>query len=205
MKRSISFYLIVLSLIVIAIPVSFLGVTGITSLKGRGTPVIGNRFSNDQDPKISDKQLDDVIAKIKTLENVDDVHVNLATGTLRVYVLDKELSKDKLSSTGESIYNMVDSVLSVEDYFTKSGSKKQYDLEIHTFNLEKVNEENENDYVYGIYVKNANMEKPYSQTLTTPLSEEMVQFFIEEEEYNSRPIEEEVIDDNDEDEVEEEE
>ena len=60
---------------------------------------------------------------------------------------------------------------------------------------EKVTEETEADYLYAIYVKNGNMEKPYSQILTKAQSDEMVKFFEEEEAYNSQPHEEEPIED----------
>lgn len=189
-KRSKAFYAIVISLLILAIPTSFILYTGITSLMGRGKPIVGKRFANDQDPKITEASLNTVVTSLKSLEGVSNVDYNLQTGTLRIYILNEDANKDSLGKKLKEAFDVVVSELSVETYFTQSGVKKQYDLEIHGFNQLKPTDETIESYVYGIYVKNASMTEPYYQTLTTPLSQEMVDFFIEEEEYNSRPKEE---------------
>lgn len=194
-KHSISFYLIIISLIILAIPMTFLGVTGINSLMNRGKPVIGNRFSNDQNPKIEASDLESLKGSLSTIEGVEDVKLNLAAGTLRIYLLNPNLNSDALKQTQQDAYDIIDETLEIDTYFKTEGIKKQYDLEIHVYNQEKVTEETEADYLYAIYVKNGNMEKPYSQILTKAQSDEMVKFFEEEEAYNSQPHEEEPIED----------
>lgn len=189
-RKLIANVAIVISLVILMIPVAFLGVTGIQSMMGRGKPIFGRRFANDHKPEIKDKQLDEIQNLIKGIEGIEDVEVNLQSATLRIYALDESLSEDSLRDKQEIIYELVGSVLNVEDYFTSHDGQKQYDLEIHLYNIDDVTEDNMSDYVYGIYVKNANMQKPYSQILTTPQSQEMVDFFIEEEEYYNKLEEE---------------
>lgn len=186
-KKNITVIAIIVSLIILAIPTTFILVTGVKSLMARGNPVIGNRFSNDQNPKIKDKDIKAVESAVKELPGVESLNVNLAAATLRVYVLDSSLTADNLSEKESAIYDGVTSILSVEDYFTQDGIKKQYDLEIHIFNQATVTEASKPSYVYGVYLKNAGMEKPKSQILSTPISQDMVDFFIEEEAYNNQP------------------
>ena len=205
-KHSLSFYAIIISLLILAIPATFLAVSGISSLRGRGKPVVGNRFNNDHDPAIKEEDIKTLISQIEGLEYVSKANANLASATLRIYVLDESLTTDSLESKQKEIYELVNGVLDIESYFTKTGAKKQYDLEIHLFNLDAVNETNEESYVYGLYVKNSNMTEPYTQTLSEPLSQEMVDYFYETEAYyedlENQEYEEEELDNEDDVEVE---
>lgn len=186
-KKTLSFYMIIISLIILLIPISLLAVSGIRSLSERGNPVVGDRFKNDHDPKITDADIENLTNQIKQITGIEDARLRLTSSTLRVYVYEPNISTDNLGTMQKEIYNEVDSVLKIEDYFTSNRSQKQYDLEIHIFNQTSPDE----DYFYALYTKNANMSEATSQVLTTPMSQEMVDFFIEEEE-NRRKLEEEL-------------
>lgn len=185
-KKNIANIAIIISLIILAIPVAFVGVAGVQSLMTRGKPITGRRFANDLNPEIKTKQIDKLKKKIEALDGFENVEVELKSATLRVYALNESLTEGNMKTNQESVYGLVGEELSIEDYFTAHDGKKQYDLEIHLYNTEDVTDDNKSDYVYGIYVKNANMEKPYAQILTTPQSQEMVDYFIEEEEYQNQ-------------------
>lgn len=170
-KRTWAFYTIIISLIILAIPVVYLGYTGIASLMSRGEPIVGNRYNNDLDPAITNTDLDNVE---KALSDFEDVKVSLKTSTLRVYLLNSSMTKDNLESTVNDAYERITAILSAESYFTAQGVKKQYDLEIHAFNnLE------DDAYVYGVYLKNSNMVSPLLDVMSAPKSQDTVDYFYE--------------------------
>lgn len=178
-KSSLASKVIIISLIILAIPTSFVAYTGIKSLMGRGTPVVGNRFSNDQDPKISNKDVQALEEELSASIAGPQFKVELASATLRIYALDASITTDTMEGLQKSIYDVVTTRFSEETYFTKSGTQKQYDLEIHTFNEAKPSDESKENFQYGIYVKNSSVEKPYSQVLSQPLSQSTVDYFYE--------------------------
>lgn len=185
-KRSIASIVIIVSLIILAIPASLIAYTGITSLMSRGKPIVGKRFSNDLDPKIDQKSLDTIEKELSVVLNDSKVSVTLKSATLRVSVLDETLTEGNMLDAQETIYGIITATLPEEEYFTKSGTKKQYDLEINTFNQLKVTEETQDSYVYGEYIKNSGMKKPQSQLLSKPISQDLVDYFWEQEELNNK-------------------
>lgn len=172
-KRSWKSYAIIISLVILAIPTAFLAVTGIKSMIGRGEPQVGSRFKNDLDPKISDKQLE--ILK-ETLSDLGEINVSLKTATLRIYVKDESISKENLEEKLKIVYDNTVEILDEEKYFTAKGVQKQYDLEIHGFN-----DKEDEAYVYGILNKNSKMTNPVYQLFTEPRSEEIVEYFYDQE------------------------
>ncbi len=198
-KRSIASTVIIVSLIILSIPTALVAYTGIKSLMGRGKPVLGSRFANDLDPQIKKKDVEELHKELTAAYPEMKIEVNLATGTLRVYAIDANLTKDSLQTLEKGVYDLVTSKLSVEDYFTKVGEEKHYDLEIHVTNMIKVSEEEQANHIYGMYYKTSSMTEPQSQLLSEPLSQDVVDLFNERQEYlDSEPedIEEEEYDDN---------
>lgn len=168
-KKTWAFYAILISLIIFAIPLVYLGYTGIVSLMNRGEPIIGTRFNNDLDPVISD---DDLKLLETTVVDFEKVAINLNTATLRIYITDSNLTESNLESTLKGVYDQVISVLDVESYFTARGVQKQYDLEIYGDNGLS-----DDAFVYGLVSKGSNAEVVTYQLLSKPLSSEMVDYF----------------------------
>lgn len=169
-KRTWAFYTIIVSLIILVLPVAYLGVTGIRSLLERGTPLVGDRYQNDLDPAIKDKDLE----TLKTaLAEYEQVNISLKTSTLRIYVLNDSITESNMNDFLTGVYEKVLGVFDKETYFTTRGVQKQYDLEIHAFN------DSEEAYAYGLLVKNANMEEPLFDLLSEPRSQEIVDYFYE--------------------------
>lgn len=181
-KRDWSFYAIIISLIVIAIPVSVLGYLSISAAMGKGAPIFGNRFTNDHDPQITEEHVTTIHENVSKLEGVLEAKVELKSATMRVYLLVDESSKEETITKLLTVaYEAVIDVLDVDTYFSTLGIQKQYDLEIHGFNMATVNEETQSAYVYGLLNKNANMLEPKTQMLTTPQSQEIVDYFYKVE------------------------
>lgn len=181
-KRDWSFYAIIICLIVIAIPASVLGYLSISAAMGKGEPIFGNRFNNDRDPQISEEHITSIHEKVSKLEGVLEAKVELKAATVRLYLLVDESSKEEaVTKLLSDAYATVIDVLDVEIYFSTLGIQKQYDLEIHGFNMSTVNEDTVGTYVYGLLNKNANMLEPKTQMLTTPQSQEIVDYFYKVE------------------------
>ena len=190
-KRTWAFYTIIVSLIILILPVAYLGITGIRSLLERGTPLVGDRYQNDLDPAITDKDLETLKS---ALAEYEQVNVSLKTSTLRVYILSDTVTEATVNDLLSNVYEKVLSVFDKETYFTTRGVQKQYDLEIHAFN------DSEDAYAYGLLVKNANMEDPLYDLLSEPRSKEMVDYFYEVDVETQEPeaeVEGEVSEEND--------
>ncbi|AMC92648.1 hypothetical protein AOC36_01145 [Erysipelothrix larvae] len=176
-KKDWSYYVLIVSAVIIAIPVLFLGYVALTATRGSGAPVSGNRFENDLNPAIQQSEINTIVSNITALDGVDAAFAELKTATLRIYVLAPDASEETLKTTATNAYAKVTETLDPEVYFTIQDTKKQYDLEIHVYNQKEVTEESKPDYIYVLYWKSSNMEEPSAQVLTTPLSQEIVDYF----------------------------
>lgn len=189
-KRTWAFYTIIISMIILILPIAYLGVTGIRSLMERGTPLIGDRYQNDLDPVITEDDLETLKTALGELEQVN---ISLKTSTLRIYVLSDSITEDNVNDRLSEVYEKVLGVLDKETYFTTRGVQKQYDLEIHAFN------DSEEAYAYGLLVKNGNMDEPIYDLLSEPRSQEMVDYFYEvdiQTQQETEPVEGEVSDES---------
>ena len=132
-----------------------------------GTPVLGNRFEGDLDPAITKNQMNDVESAVKALGGQDNAFVTMKTATLRVYVdVADDANEETVNAKADEVYNTVASILDPAVYFTKTDSKKQYDLEIHVYTLpERTDAEGEN-FIYVIDTKTSNMAEPQKQTVS---------------------------------------
>lgn len=174
-------YLIIISLLIFLVPLSVLGYSGYKAVTGKGKPIVGSRFNNDLDPMIEDSQIDEVVSLLQNTDGFLDVKASLKTAVLRIYILNDATSEELIIKYLNSAYKNITSILDDSLYFTSRGIQKQYDLEIHAYNIENVTDENKADYHYGILTKNGNMEKANVQIVSSPMSQEMVDFFYEEE------------------------
>lgn len=190
-KRDWSFYAIIVCLIIIAIPVTYLGVSIISAWMQQSNPIIEDRFAGDLNPSITDTDLSEIETSAASLEGVEGVFTSLTTGTLRVYVnTDDTLPQENYETLSRSVYDSVIAKLPVATYFTSDASKQQYDLEIHVYNLEKTTDETQDQFIYYLLNKTALMGEPNVQALTEPASAELVETFrrIQEEKDNPTPV-----------------
>ncbi len=166
-KISASTIIIIVGILVICIPFVILGSILISASKATGTPVVGNRYENDLNPAITEQQITAIESRIASDSQVESVNIELVTATLRVYVdMQDRLNEDEASILANSVYEDVVSTLDVNTYFTKTGTKKMYDLEIHLYNnLEFSGSE---QYLYLITTKNSGMSEPLVQIVSVP-------------------------------------
>lgn len=154
-------------LILVLAPFVVMGWILFSSSMDTGTPVLGNRYEGDLDPAITKSQLSKVESAVKALGNQDDAFVTMKTATLRVYVdIADDANEETANAKADEVYNTVASILDPAVYFTKTDSKKMYDMEIHVYTIpERTDAEGEN-FVYVIDTKTSNMSEPAKQTVS---------------------------------------
>jgi hypothetical protein len=155
---------LILSLVLIAIPTVAIGKVLYDAFAATGTPLFGNRFELDLDPKITSEQLTELESKILAEALVDDVKITLISASLRVNVdVDDEITLEQLVAT----------VLPVNTYFKMNETSKMYDLELHIYNNLELKKED--SYKYLIFLLNSVMEEPLIQLVSDPKNPEFVE------------------------------
>ena len=173
-KKDKSTIILIVGLVLIAIPCAILGWILISASMDTGKPINGDRFKGDLDPAITKDQLSEIESRIKGENQVEKVTVELTTATLRVYVdAVDSISDEEASALSETAYNDVTAVLNEGTYFTATGGKKMYDLEVHVYN--NIDKSGAGDYVYVIRSKNSGMEQAATQVVSKPLDAELAQ------------------------------
>lgn len=159
-KRKQGHKLVWFTLIIIAIPVVFVGYVLATSAVGQDKPVTGNRFSSkDLNPEITQENIDAVQTTISGIDGVDNVEVSLKSATLRISIdCSDDASQDTIQSIADQGYDAVNSVLPVETYFTNTDDGKQYDLEVGAYNFVP-SDSNTDGYIYIKETKTGNGNK----------------------------------------------
>ena len=145
---------IILSVVLLTPVLIFAGILIRDTLQ-KGTPVIGTRFDNELEHKITNDQLkkiDEAIAE----EMILNKEVVLKAGTVRVYIeVSSGLSKDVIKELGERVYTKIDGITPIDTYFTNTENNKQYDLEINIHN--DVEDYDSDDFVYLQVMRNGGM------------------------------------------------
>lgn len=186
---------LVIGLLIIIIPCTIYGGILIHAVLQNNKPVEGDRFKGDLDPKISKDDIAKIEDKLKNLSNVESVKVEVSSGQMRIYLDTKDsLSDEDVEEVAKSAYDLVDSVCSINKYFTSKDSKRMYDLSINAYNF--IDSENE-DMIYYIVTKNAMMEDKDIQLVSEPLNPELAaelrgELTEEEVEGEDAPTEEEM-------------
>ncbi|PKM64578.1 MAG: hypothetical protein CVU96_02135 [Firmicutes bacterium HGW-Firmicutes-20] len=165
---------LILSLVLIAIPTVAIGKVLYDAFAATGTPLFGNRFELDLDPKITSEQLTELESKILAEALVDDVKITLISASLRVNVdVDDEITLEQLTTLATSLYSHVATVLPVNTYFKMNETSKMYDLELHIYNNLELKKED--SYKYLIFLLNSVMEEPLIQLVSDPKNPEFVE------------------------------
>lgn len=182
-KHDWSFYAIIICLVIIAIPTSYIGITSISAFMQRGKPIVGNRFDDEPNPKIQDAQVKSLADTIGGVANVETANVNVVTSTVRVNIkVSEDLAKDSYDDVAQEAYAKIVEALPVETYFTSDEDNKRYDIEINIYNILKPTEEQADSAYHYLYAKNSTVEQPSGQFLSEAISPEMVEKLKEAEE-----------------------
>ena len=165
-------YILIIGLIIIAIPCTFLGFILIQASTGTGKPVNGDRFENALNPEITEAEVTSLQSAISGLSNIENCEVNLINGQVRITVDCKDsLESSEIESITKKVFEQVNSKLPMSSYFTSTASKRMYDLSINVFNFAECESE---DMICWNVQKNSQMEKEIYKELTKPNDEELV-------------------------------
>ncbi|MBS3973131.1 MAG: hypothetical protein KGZ84_09025 [Erysipelotrichia bacterium] len=175
-KKKIQIYwpgiTLMLSLAILAVPATIMYNIAIETQGIAGTPVFGDRFNNDLNPKISKGQVNELDDTIRDIEGIVELEVNLRSATLRINVLTSlEISDDQINALITKVKDAVFGKLPESEYFTASLERKQYDFEIHLRNTKDRLDEN---YRYIIVSKTSLMTTFIIQEVSTPKNPEFV-------------------------------
>lgn len=163
-------------LVLVLAPFVYLGWTLYSSSLNTHKPVIGNRYKNDLNPAIKKSEMDQVKSKASAVEGVENVDVELATGTLRVYAdIKDDATADTAKAAADAIYKGVSEVLDPSVYFTKTDSEKMYDLEIHVYTTAERSAADDNNFVYVVETKTSSMDAPETDVVSTAKDAELAQ------------------------------
>lgn len=177
-RRDWSFYVIIVSLIIIAIPASFLGYHIISATTQTGKPIFGNRFKGDLSAKIEEEHL--VSLEKLALENplVESAEYSVISATLRANVLLKtDAQKEDFAKVSESLYENVNQILPLETYFTKTSTEKMYDFELNVYNTLKPSEEN--PFIYYMMSKSSSSENVHKQFMSESAHPDFIESLID--------------------------
>lgn len=128
--------LVWLTLVIILIPVLVVGYVLFTSASGNDKPVEGKRFSSsDLNPAIDNGTLESIRSQLLGIDGVESATINLASATVRIHLnMVDGLDDNSIHNAAETAYNIVNSSLPIDTYFTDTATGKNYDLEIDSFN-----------------------------------------------------------------------
>ena len=135
-----------------------------------GEPVVGSRYDNNLEPKITEEQLSTIKASLVD-EMILSNKVTLKSSTLRVYVeVAEETSKDSIKELAGTVYDLVTEKLPVETYFSNDGSRKMYDLEIHVYN--NSTDRSSEEFIYYEIIKSSSIEERIEEFITDAKNED---------------------------------
>ena len=177
---------LIIACVIIAVPIFvFLAIIISASIK-TGKPILGSRFSNDLNPKITSAQIEEVTNNVKAIGDVEDCEIVLTTADFRVNVDAKDsISESDAEALAKKVYDAVNSKLPVSTYFSiSSAGEKMYDLAITVYNY--IPSTTDDDaWVSCLVTKNSKMSEPIYEWLSKAKDEKLAQ-----ELRNGEPIEE---------------
>lgn len=170
-KRHVNFFLI-FALIICIIPCAVVGYIIYDAMQDSNSVINGERFANDLNPAISEDIQNSIVEGIKKIDGVQNVQASLKTATLRIMVdMNDLLTEEDADTIGQAVVEVVDKYAPLKQYFTSSGIKKMYDLEIIIYDMYG---DDVNTSVYVIYSKNAAHEEVTHQSLMSAKNPEKV-------------------------------
>lgn len=173
-KLSTSALVLIIACIIIAIPfIVFLVIILSASFK-TGTPIFGERFTNDLNPAISSSHIEAIEKDVKSISGVDDCEVVLISAQFRVNIDTKDsATDDEIKDITISAYEAVNKELPVNTYFKmSSGGERMYDLAINAYNYVPSNSEDAG-WISYVLTKNSKMDDYSVQSLSSPINPEL--------------------------------
>lgn len=128
--------LVWITLAILLVPVLIVGYVLLTSASTSDQPVEGNRFGpNDLNPKIEDSQISQIQGELMNIPGVESATIDLKSATLRLHLNMVDGAQDPdLEAAANQAYDVINSLLPIETYFTNSADGKNYDLQIDAYN-----------------------------------------------------------------------
>jgi hypothetical protein len=137
-----------ISLVLLLIPVAYFGWLLYKASEQTTTPIVGTRITDEITDVAGSEQLTQIKSQAFALEGVDNNY-----------------TAEQMTALNESVYQIVDSILPVDTYFTQHDGYKQYDLEIYSYtDLEA------EDCIIVLTNKNSKMTEPHTQVVSSPLN-----------------------------------
>lgn len=166
--------LILVMLVLIAIPTGIVVNLLYQGYIRTGTPILGDRFTNDLNPSITKQQIERIDSTLTPINGVKNVEVELQTGTVKIYVtVDADIAAEAYEPLANQLLSSVYTILPVETYFTSTNTRRQYDLEVNLYNVVSATEEK--PLVYLIAYKNAMMETSNTQMVSNAINPELAE------------------------------
>jgi hypothetical protein len=155
-----------ISLVLLLIPVAYFGWLLYKASEQTTTPIVGTRITDEITDVAGSEQLTQIKSQAFALEGVEGADVDLIVETLRIKLnVDNNYTAEQMTALNESVYQIVDSILPVDTYFTQHDGYKQYDLEIYSYtDLEA------EDCIIVLTNKNSKMTEPHTQVVSSPLN-----------------------------------
>lgn len=173
------------ALILIILPIGYVGSNILTAIHEQSQPVEGNRFEDDLDKKIEQGDIDKIINDLKGIEHVEDVTGNLLSATLRIHVdVDDNLNFKQTKAVAEKAWSKLQETLPLDEYFKNHDDIKMYDLEVDTYNfvVDDTEEHSQDKQIYMKAVRNSGSKQGHYDYLTTPKDKELVKEIVRNEE-----------------------
>lgn len=168
------------ALLVAMIPFIWVAYLLIQASMQTGEPINGHRYLDDLNPPIVESHITQVETRLRGVEGVENVSVSLKGSTLRVVTdVQNDMSVDNAKKLGNLLRDEVFGVIDVKTYFTRSGVKKMYDLEIYL-----VDQFATKDVVPTLNVlvhKSSSMEVSTTDVLSEPRNKEYVESLKDKE------------------------
>lgn len=165
---------LIISLVLIAIPTTAVGLILLDAFENTGRPLFGDRFKSEINQSITKDQLKILETALKNEAEVSKVTINLNSATLRVNVMMKnDLTENQAINLATNLYREITTELDPSTYFSMSGNFKQYDLELHVFNDRMVVDPE--DFIYVIIHLNSTMSEPLAQMVSSPKNPDFVE------------------------------
>ena len=169
LKLNFSNIVFALGILFILIPTTVIGVILLQSSMQTGNVIVGNRFTNDLNPAITEDLQNLGKEAMQSVSGVEVVEMNLKAATLRLTVnLPSGKDEANYMSLIESSLSKLNEAIPFDTYFNDTDSMKMYDLEVNY-----VDALDNTKSIYYQVIKNANMETWRVQNLLVPVNPEL--------------------------------
>jgi copper chaperone CopZ len=163
-KKSINWILWIGTVSIIA-PFIVLAIVLLSASGATGKPQNGPRFNGDLTYPLKNEDVTKISEALKGVPGVQEASASLKVATLQVYIDTTDtLSEEEIKTLQLDLYNKINELYPVAQYFANQGISKQYDLVINTYNSL-----DSGTFIYFILNKNAGAEDYFQRNYAVPL------------------------------------